>query len=245
MRGLTWTLALLAGVNPAGASEPRFDPLSSEELGRVVTLLVESGRTGPDTRLTRVGLRPGPKSDPPKRQAEVIALLDGDPTRIVVDLGSDALVFEPIPSGQAPITSNDWARANDALKASPEWAAALARRGIDSRDIVFCESLSPGYFPDTPSARRRVLRLPCYETTGATTNVYGRPIEGLVATVDATTGELIDILDEARDLCRAPHRSCRWPRRSRSGLSRASPSKANASPLVRGRYTRHKTTASA
>ena len=184
----------------AYAAEPRFDPFSRNELATIVDLLVESGRTSASTRIARVTRLPGDKRAPPRRKARVVALLDGMTTEIDVDLETATLSFNEVSEGYAPITSNDWARANAALRADPRWVEAIAARGIEDTNDVFCESLSAGYFAGTPSAGARVIRLPCYEISEASTNIYGRPIEGLIATVDLATGEVIHILDEGATL---------------------------------------------
>ena len=193
MRVLAFTFLLFStGVH---AAEPRFDPLSKNELRRIIELLVESGRTNAATRIARVSRLPAAKVAAPQRRARVIALLDGQTTEIDVDLEKASMSFRSVEQGYAPITSNDWAQANAVLQSDPDWLAALEARGVGPDD-VFCESLSAGYFGGTPSAEARVMRLPCYEVTNATTNIYGRPIEGLVATVDLTAGKVVDILDE-------------------------------------------------
>ena len=193
MRALALSFLLVGtGVQ---AAEPRFDPLSKNELRQIVGLLVESGRTNAATRITRISRLPSAKDAVPRRRARVVALLEGQTTEIDVDLEIASISFRPVEEGYAPITSNDWAQANEVLRSDPGWLAALQVRGI-SPDDVFCESLTAGYFDDTPSAEARVMRLPCYEVLDATTNIYGRPIEGLVATVDLDVGEVVDILDE-------------------------------------------------
>ncbi len=194
MRALTLSL-LLASTGVQAADDSRFDPLSKDELRQIVDLLVESGRTNAATRIARVSRLPSAKDAAPQRRARVVALLDGQTTEIDVDFNAAAISFRPVEQGYAPITSNDWAQAKAVLREDPGWQAALEVRGIEPDD-VFCESLSAGYFAGTPSTKARVMRLPCYEVSEATTNIYGRPIEGLVATVDLNAGRVVDILDE-------------------------------------------------
>lgn len=201
MRALTLSLLLVGtGVQ---ATESRFDPLSNDELRRIVDLLVESGRTNAATRIARVSRLPSTKDAAPQRRARVVALLDGRTTEIDIDFKAASVSFRPVEQGFAPITSDDWAQANAVLRRDPGWQAMLDVRGIEQDDI-FCESLSAGYFDGTPSAGARVMRLPCYEMSNATTNIYGRPIEGLVATVDLNAGEVVEILDEGAKPLPAP-----------------------------------------
>lgn len=197
-------IAILACSAPALADDPRFDPLSQEELARIVDLLVESGRTNADTRIARVTRLPGAKDAPATRAARVVALLDGVTTEIDIDLETATATYKDVTEGYAPITSQDWARANAALREDRRWIAAMTARGIDDMENVFCESLSAGYFEGTPSSASRVMRLPCYEISGATTNIYGRPVEGLIATVDLGAGAVIEILDEGQTPVPAP-----------------------------------------
>ena len=196
MRALGALAACLLATTALHAEEPRFDPLTPAELERVVALLIESGRTDADTRIARVTRVPAEKGAAVVRRARVVAVLGGQATEILADLDGGRLESAAISEGRAPITSNDWARANAVLRQSSEWRAALAARGIDDPERVFCESLSAGHFPGTPSAEGRVIRLPCYEITAATTNIYGRPVEGLVATVDLDRRVVVDLLDE-------------------------------------------------
>ena len=195
MRTISFAAALFL-ASPAPADEPRFDPLQPEELQRIISLLVESGRTNSETRITRVTLLPGPKDAAPERQARVVAMLDGVATEIDIDLAAGEIEFTEISTGQPPITSAEWARANAVLREDETWRAALAARGIDNPDAVFCESLSAGYFLGQPWSESRVIRMPCYEITDATTHIYGRPIEGLIATVDVLAEDIVEVLDE-------------------------------------------------
>ena len=71
----------------------------------------------------------------------------------------------------------------------------MRKRGYDNFDNIFCDSLSSGYFALTAEEGRRLIKMPCYDVAGAHSNVYARPIEGLIASVDLDTKEVIHLLD--------------------------------------------------
>ena len=85
--------------------------------------------------------------------------------------------------------------ASDLPKKDPRWQAAMAKRGITSYDKVDCFPLAAGPVNDPAMAGRRLLNVPCVDTTGATNNLWGKPIEGLLATVDIAAGTVLSVTD--------------------------------------------------
>ncbi|HEY3142928.1 MAG TPA: primary-amine oxidase, partial [Acidimicrobiales bacterium] len=82
-----------------------------------------------------------------------------------------------------------------ALHENQEWIDALAKRGIHDLDKVQVDPWPTGNFGIVAEEGRRVVRCIAYyrETPGA--NGYARPIEGLLARVDAARGEVVDVTD--------------------------------------------------
>lgn len=155
--------ALIAHSGAVLAEEPRFDPLSQQELAQIVELLVGSGKTNDSTRIARVTRLPGDKNEPPRRKARVVALLDGASTEIDIDLQSDALTFREIADGYAPITSNDWALARRAASTIPR--------------MSFAKASLPGTSPVRPRRRRASSGCPatrCRTRPPASTDVRSR-----------------------------------------------------------------------
>ncbi|UWQ55954.1 copper amine oxidase [Leisingera caerulea] len=197
---------LLMAVTPAFAETTHpLDPLSAGEITRAITVIAASGRVNKDTRAPVIRLKEPDKSDirawqpgePMARMAEVILRVSGETIEVDVDLATDTMIrWEAVPGAQPRILSSEWQSAQAAVKSDPRWQEAMRARGYETFDEIFCESLSSGHFGNPAQSRRRLMKLPCFDTRGTETNIYARPIEGLVATVDLDTRDVLDVLDE-------------------------------------------------
>jgi primary-amine oxidase len=81
------------------------------------------------------------------------------------------------------------------VKKSPEWVAAMKKRGFESFDGIFCGPLAAGYYGAKEEESRRLVRTLCFDAS-VTKNFWGRPIENLVALVDLNTKEVVKVFDE-------------------------------------------------
>jgi primary-amine oxidase len=86
--------------------------------------------------------------------------------------------------------------AQKAVKRDDRWRAALQKRGIEDLDTVQIDPWPAGNFGVTGEQGRRLMRIVCYQRHHEADNGYAHPIEGVVATVDVTTGEVLDVLDD-------------------------------------------------
>jgi primary-amine oxidase len=182
-----------------------LDPLSRTEIARAIHIIGKSGHTDQKTRVALVTL-----AEPEK--AEVLAWAPGEPLRrkafvivrngskifeATIDLVAETLeLWQPLPNVQPPIQNAEWAKAQSLTKEDPRWIAAMHARGYDDFSEIFCESLSVGYFDLAEERGKRLLKMPCYDIRGAKTNIYGRPIEGLVSVVDLNKNEVVRVIDE-------------------------------------------------
>lgn len=195
-------LLLSVALPFAALADPHpLDPLSGDEIAAAVAALVESGRTDRTTRVSTVALAEPDKDavlrwragDPVGRRAFAVLRVEGETVEAEIDLSSGRLDrWDVIPGVQPAIRGDEWAAAQASLKQHAGWRNAMRARGYEAFDEIFCESLSAGYFGQ---ANGRIIRMPCYDVAGATSNVYGRPIEGVVATVDLDTLEVVDLID--------------------------------------------------
>ena len=181
-----------------------LDPLTKIEIKHAVRVIGKSGHANKNTRTTLVTL-----AEPNK--AEVIAWQPGEPANrrafAVVRNGSETFEatinleagtleqWTKIPGVQPAIRSAEWSEAQQLTKADPRWIAAIRKRGYDDVSEIFCESLSAGYFDLVEEHGRRLLKMPCYDIKDAKTNIYGRPIEGLISIVDLDKGEVVRVID--------------------------------------------------
>jgi primary-amine oxidase len=166
-----------------------LDPLTSREIEAVSRLLKSTGRTDQNSLSSTITLAPHNSDQSSGRFAlAVVYQADKDSTHEhLVDLNSGSVVqSHPVQGCRASSVESEYRRAIDVALTSGEFIRALARRGITDRRQVFLEAWSPGPLPvgDAPLASTgRLIRLVPYYQDGAPTS-YGRPIEGLVVSVD-------------------------------------------------------------
>jgi primary-amine oxidase len=83
---------------------------------------------------------------------------------------------------------------NDILRADPGWQAAMRKRGFEKFDRISCMPFSAGYFGVPEEEGHRLVRAECYDGSSAI-NYWGRPIEGVVATVDLNQRRVQKLVD--------------------------------------------------
>ena len=185
----------------AGAHHP-LDALTAPEIELATAILRRAGLVQNETRFVSLVVL-----EPPKKHILEDRLSDALPRRALATLKTGRDVLEVVVNlhlrtveelkpaiGQPPITSADWQSANRILRSDPRWRAAMIKRGVKAEDKIYCAALSAGYFGEE-GPNRRLVKLPCYDITGATTNLYDRPIEGLIATVDLDEAAVVEVID--------------------------------------------------
>ena len=190
--------ALAAPTNP-------LDALTADEINRTVEILNVAKQVNADTRFPTITLLENPK-------AEVLRWSPGQPfeRRARADYLNANRLFEAavnlttgkvdsvteVKERQSSILFEEFLGASEVVKKDPRWRAAMARRGITSFDNIICAPLTVGPVIDEKYRGLRLLKVPCFDKTGAVNNVYGRPIEGLLAIVDVRKGAVVDVVDE-------------------------------------------------
>jgi primary-amine oxidase len=190
-----------------------MDALTPTEVGSSVAILKAAGLATDSTRYPIITLLELPK-------AEVIAWKPGQAVRrlayvVMRDaretsearldlLAGTVLEHRKLPGAQPLIMDAEWTLARDRFMADPRFKAALARRGLDKDDKVFCTPNSAGYYPDESYANRRILKVPCFMDSQKLHPSLARPIEGLMGVVDSETGDVLDVLDREAMVPLAP-----------------------------------------
>jgi primary-amine oxidase len=123
------------------------------------------------------------------RSRTVLASLTRDSVDEVTDL-------DPAVDGQPPIMLEEYAAADEIVKADPGWVAAMARRGITNLDLVRPCPLSAGHFNIPGEAGRRMLRVLSFLQHRAEDHCWAHPIDGIVAYVDLTERRVIELIDD-------------------------------------------------
>ncbi|MEJ8824620.1 primary-amine oxidase [Variovorax humicola] len=187
-----------------------LNPLTDDEIKATVDVLKAAGRYQPGYRFTEITLKTPPKDQvwnfaltgqavqAPRQSAFVI--LDGK--KVVegtVDLaGRTVTSWKPIEGAHGMVLVDDFETVQKVVESSPEYAQALAKRGIDDVRKVYATPLTVGYFDGKDSLRQedRLLKVVSYLDVGDGNN-WAHPIENLVAVVDLEQKKVVKIEDAA------------------------------------------------
>jgi primary-amine oxidase len=186
-----------------------LDSLSSAELEATVRILTAEKHLGDNFRFVSITLQEPPKKameayqpgDSFDRCAFAVMLDRVTQTgyEAVVDLGTKAVrSFTALPSGIQPsIMLDEFSEVEAAVKRSPAFIAALAKRGVLDADLVMVEPWSAGlYGTELPDYQgRRLMRALCFVRSEPTDNGYARPIDSIVIIVDVNKLEVLRIED--------------------------------------------------
>jgi primary-amine oxidase len=150
--------------------------------------------------------------DEPAKDA-VIAYRPGDKidrrVHLLVVPGPEASVIEAVvalPEGEVvrwterqgvrpALLFDDSYRATVALRENPEWQKAMLKRGITDFDEVQIDPWPTGNFGNPLEEGRRIARCLSYYREVPSDNGYARPVEGVLATVDAARGIVLEVID--------------------------------------------------
>jgi primary-amine oxidase len=186
---------------PATLAHP-LDPLDEVEIRAAVAAVKQDARFGRSHRFFSVTLLEPDKrlvGRPAGRQVEVI-LVDrhtGVTEEVTVDLtGADVVEWVKLADCHAAYLLGEYMRAVEVVKGDERWRGALKARGIDDIERVQHDPWPAGNFGVAGEQGRRLVRIVAYVRHHETDNGYAHPIEGLVATIDVTTGEILEILDD-------------------------------------------------
>ena len=182
------------------------DPLTADEVRQAVAAVRESGRVPGTALFATIDV------DEPDR-VELAAFAAGEPLdrriRLVVLPGPEAAVVEvavrvadgsivewtPRDGVRPALLYDDAYRSILALKADPAWQAAMGRRGITDYDRVQIDPWPTGNFGRDMEDGRRITRCLSYYREEPSDNGYARPVEGVLATVDAARGDVLEVAD--------------------------------------------------
>jgi len=192
-------------AKPPTAAHP-LERLTEDEISAAVGIVRADGRIGDSARFAYIGLEEPEKS-------VVHSFTSGDPVdrqvRVMVTPGPEATVLDfvvSVTSGEVRslverqdmrpgLLFEESFGAIVALQESPEWQAAMRRRGIEDLDTVQIDPWPAGAFGEVHEKGRRICRCIAFVRDGHEDNGYARPIEGVVGFVDMGRGEVLEILD--------------------------------------------------
>lgn len=205
--------ALGAPARRAQATPHPLDPLTGAEIDAAREILVAAGLLGETIRVPMLlpheydkdelsRWSPGDEID---RRVDV-TLMDAATgavrevvvsvthARVVADREHDATQH---PYGQPQYLFEEYERAGEIVKASPQWRAAMRRRGLEDRiDLAFCSPLAPGFVGRANEVGRRVIRSLTFLRDSEDDIPWAHPVEGLIVHVDLIENTVIGIEDD-------------------------------------------------
>ena len=201
---VAFLLLLASNVAAATAAPHPLDPMSQAELTSVVSVLKGAGHVDDNTRFVFLSLREPDKAavlkwqpgETPKREAFVMIKQGSQAFEAIVDLTQAKLVSWKEIKGVQPalLIFDELNNLNDILRADSGWQAAMRKRGYEKFDKIECMPFSAGYFGVPEEEGHRLVRAECYDG-GSAINYWGRPIEGVVATVDLNQKKVMKLID--------------------------------------------------
>jgi primary-amine oxidase len=183
-----------------------LEPLTAEEVAAAVAIVRAEHQVGGQFRFPCVVLHEPPKAvvlayqpgETVEREAFLI-LLDnatGTTYEAIVSLTQGNVTsWNAVPDVQPNIMADELAECEAAVKAHPEFRAALEKRGITNLDEVVVDPWAIGNFGFEHEQGLRLSRCLCYVRTTPDSNFYARPIDGLVPVVDLNKMEVLRIED--------------------------------------------------
>ncbi|MEV1293617.1 primary-amine oxidase [Pseudonocardia sp. NPDC049635] len=102
--------------------------------------------------------------------------------------------LEPAREGQPPIIDSEFEFIEDVLNASPDWLAALDKRGIDPSSVR-AVPLSAGVYDYPEETGRRLARAFGFRQDHEADHAWAHPVDGLVAYVDLTARTVDRVID--------------------------------------------------
>jgi len=183
-----------------------LEPLSVDEIATAVDVLRTERQLGERVRFVSISLHEPPKAavldlssaGPIDRQAFAI-LLDnevGSTYEAVVSLDRRAIVaWHELADVQPAIMLDEFLECEQACKASPEWQAAMRKRGITDFSLCMVDPWSAGNFGIAAEAGRRLSRALTWVRSRPDDNGYARPVENVITVVDLQAMNVLAVED--------------------------------------------------
>ena len=190
-------------ARPLQAAHP-MDALTADEITASANILRAAGKLGGTALLVSLTLEENPKAEvrawtpgkPFGRRAFAVLLDGGRLAEAHIDLDARTLTaWAAVENHQAAVTIDEFIAAGKIAKRDERWRAAMAKRGITEFDDVVCFALTVGPSVDPALAGRRLLNVSCVDRSGAGNNLWGKPIENVMATVDVAAGKVLRLTD--------------------------------------------------
>ena len=183
-----------------------LDPLTPEEIAEAAAILKTQRDLGARVRFETIVLQEPAKEtvlnfrtgDLIHREAFIV-ILDNDAGatyEAVISLDQGKVIsWQHIPGVQPRIMFDEFGDCEAAVKANPEFQAAIKKRGITNSDLVMVDPWSAGNYGFEEEKGRRLVLARSFLRSSPTDNGYARPIEGVTAVVDLNSMEVVRVDD--------------------------------------------------
>jgi primary-amine oxidase len=186
-----------ATATASGSTLHPLEPLSGEEIAAAVAILRASGQLPEKSRVVFVVLREPPKegvlgwqegvSLPREAALQILDNASGAVYEAIVSLTEGGLTtWTQIRGVQPSIMLDEFFECEDAVKADPDFQAALARRGATDMSLVMVDPWSAGWYGKESEKDQglRLVRALAWVRSRPGDNGYAHPIEGVAVLVD-------------------------------------------------------------
>ncbi|XP_021747587.1 primary amine oxidase 1-like [Chenopodium quinoa] len=135
-----------------------------------------------------------PKSFP--RRAKVVVIGGKQTRELIVDLSKRSIVLDHVYKGHGypPLTFEELLQASLLTQKDPRFLTSLSKRNLKSSQVS-CLPLTKGWFGEHVS--KRAVKITCFYRNG-TTNIYGRPINGITIIFDLELLKVTTYMDRYR-----------------------------------------------
>ena len=185
--------------------------LTADEIDQARELIAEAGLFADSVRVAYLGLeepakdvvlawQPGDNTDRRIRMV-LLDMATGRSRDVIVSVTGRAVLsaveLNPLVDGHAPIILEEFMLVDEIVKGDARWRQAMADRGIDDLDLIRPCPLSAGAFDIDGESGRRMLRVLSFLANDEKDHCWAHPIDGVVAYIDLTTREVVELIDHA------------------------------------------------
>jgi primary-amine oxidase len=180
-----------------------LEPLSADEITATSAILVRDRSLGKSVRFLSVELHEPPKQsllagDTPDRETFVVLRDRAERTTIeaIVSLTRDSVrSWRVLPGVQPGYARDEFAEADEVVRADPAFVDAMRRRGVTDLSLVSIDMWAPGNTGPAEDPGRRLMRTQVYVRSGKYDNRYAHPVEGLMVLVDIDEMVVVEVVD--------------------------------------------------
>jgi len=184
-----------------------LDPLTADEIRQAAAIVRRDQNVGETWRFASIELKEPAKADLPalvaagRTRREALAVCwnraDGEAYRATVSLPGDEVTnWEHLPGQQPNMTVDEWHECDEMLRAHPDVARALARRGVTDMSLVLTDMWAYGaaLVPERYQGRRIGWSDVWYRGSEQG-NPYAHHVTGLHPVVDLNAMTLLELED--------------------------------------------------